>query len=124
MALTNTEYGKAYEYACLMSINRYLTEKGVGPVVISESDALDTARNAFEKAKSEGLSDKLVLAADAASRVILRLEPQLEYGKGPLTLVIQTDAQGIAGDVRDVVCIRSANGWEIGLSCKDRKSVV
>ena len=32
MALTNTEYGKAYEYACLMSINRYLTEKGVGPV--------------------------------------------------------------------------------------------
>ena len=52
MALTNTEYGKAYEYACLMSINRYLTEKGVGPVVISESDALDTARNAFQKAKN------------------------------------------------------------------------
>lgn len=124
MALTNTEYGKAYEYACLMSINRYLTEKGVGPVVISESDALDTARNAFEKAKNEGLSEKLVLAADAASRVILRLEPQLEYGNGPLTLVIQTDAQGIAGDVRDVVCIRGANGWEIGLSCKHNHQAV
>ena len=124
MALSNTEYGKAYEYACLLSLNRYLTEKGVGPVVITESDAMNTARSAFEKAKSEGLSDKLVLAADAASRVILRLEPQLEYGKGPLTLVIQTDAQGIAGDVRDVVCIRSANGWEIGLSCKHNHQAV
>ena len=70
MALSNTEYGKAYEYACLLSLNRYLTEKGVGPVVITESDAMNTARTAFEKAKSEGLSDKLVLAADAASRVI------------------------------------------------------
>lgn len=124
MALSNTEYGKAYEYACLLSLDRYLTEKGVGPVVISESDAMNTARTAFEKAKSEGLSAKLVLAADAASRVILRLEPQLEYGNGPLTLVIQTDAQGIAGDVRDVVCIRNAKGWEIGLSCKHNHQAV
>lgn len=124
MALSNTEYGKAYEYACLMSLHRYLTAKGVGPVVVTESDALNTARAAFEKAKSEGLSEKLVLAADAASRVVLRLEPQLEYGKGPLTLVIQTDAQGIAGDVRDVVCIRGANGWEIGLSCKHNHQAV
>ena len=50
MALSNTEYGKAYEYACLLSLNRYLTEKGVGPVVITESDAMNTARTAFEKA--------------------------------------------------------------------------
>ena len=124
MKLSNTEQGKAYEYACLMSLNRYLTDKDVGPVVITESEALDTARTAFEKAKREGLAEKLVLAADAASRVILRLEPQLEYGNGPLTLVIQTDAQGIAGDVRDVVCIRSANGWEIGLSCKHNHQAV
>ena len=72
MALSNTEFGKAYEYACLMSINQHLLDKGVGPVVITESDAMRTARAAFEKAKSEGLADKLVLAADAASRIILR----------------------------------------------------
>lgn len=124
MALTNTEYGKAYEYACLLSLSQHLLDKGVDPVVINESDAMHTARTAFEKATREGLSEKLVLAADAASRVILRLEPQLEYGNGTLTLVIQTDAQGIAGDVRDVVCIRGANGWEIGLSCKHNHQAV
>lgn len=124
MSLTNTEYGKAYEYACLKSLEKHLLEKGVSPISITESDALKTARDAFNKADAEGLSKKLVLAADAASRIILRLEPQLEHGKGALTLVIQTDAQGIAGDVRDVVCIRGANGWEIGLSCKHNHQAV
>ncbi len=124
MALNNTEYGKAYEYACLTSMERHLTDRGVVPIVVVESDALRTARAAFQKAESEGVSEKLMLAADAASRVILRLEPQLEYGKDALALVIQTDAQGIAGDVRDVVCIRSSNGWEIGLSCKHNHQAV
>ena len=40
MALTNTEYGKAYEYACLLSLKRDLAEKGVEAVTIVESDAL------------------------------------------------------------------------------------
>lgn len=124
MALSNTEYGKAYEYACLISLERHLKEKKVGPIVVTESDALSTARSAFYKAESEGISAKLMLAADAASRIILRLEPQLEYGKDKLALVIQTDAKGIAGDVRDVVCIRSASGWEIGLSCKHNHQAV
>ena len=124
MALTNTEYGKAYEYACLLSLKRDLAEKGVVAVTIVESDALNTARSAFEKATSEGVSAKLIAAANAASRVIRKLEPQLEHGNGTLSLVIQTDAQGIAGDVRDVVCVRSTQGWEIGLSCKHNHQAV
>ncbi len=124
MALSNTEYGKAYEYACLISIKEHLSHKTDGDIAIQESDALQTAKAAFEKAEKEGLSDKLVKAANAAARVILRLEPQLEYGDGSLTLVIQTDAQGIAGDVRDVVCVRRSNGWEIGISCKHNHHAV
>ena len=124
MALSNTEYGKAYEYACLIAIREHLFGKTDSDITIQESDALQTAKTAFEKAKKEGLSDKLVKAANAAARVIIRLEPQLEYGNGSLNLVIQTDAQGIAGDVRDVVCVRRANGWEIGISCKHNHHAV
>lgn len=124
MKLTNTEQGKAYEYACLTSLERHLTDRGVGPIVITASEALDTARDAFEKANKEGISENLVLAADAAVRIFLRLEPQLEYGNGPLTLTIQSDAQGIAGDVRDVVCSRQNKEWQSGLSCKHNHHAV
>lgn len=124
MALSNTEYGKAYEYACLIAIREHLFGKTNGDITIQESDALQTAKTAFEKAENEGLADKLVKAANAAARVIIRLEPQLEYGNGSLNLVIQTDAQGIAGDVRDVVCVRRANEWEIGISCKHNHHAV
>jgi len=124
MALTNTEYGKAYEYACLISLREYISGRTDGKIRILVSDAYRTAQAAFDKAKREGLSEKLVQAANAAARVIIRLEPQLEYGTGALTLRIQTDAQGIAGDVRDVVCVRGANGWEIGISCKHNHHAV
>ena len=124
MALSNTEYGKAYEYACLIALKEQLTDKSDGIITILESDAYKTAQTAYEKAEKEGLAENLFSAAKAAARVVIRLEPQLEYGNGTLTLVIQTDAQGIGGDVRDVVCIRGANGWEIGLSCKHNHHAV
>lgn len=124
MALTTTEYGKAYEYACLVALEEYLSARAESPVTVVNSDAYRTAQGAFNKAEREGISLNLLRAARAAVRVILRLEPQLEYGSGALSLVIQTDAQGIAGDVRDVVCVRGANGWQIGLSCKHNHHAV
>ncbi|MGN0469269.1 MAG: HaeIII family restriction endonuclease [Acutalibacteraceae bacterium] len=124
MALTNTEYGKAYEYACLIALKKHILVKTDGMIKIQESDAYQTAQAAFKKAEQEGFSDKLVSAANAAARVIIRLEPQLKNGNGFLTLTIQTDAQGIAGDVRDIVCIREKNGWEIGISCKHNHHAV
>ena len=124
MALTNTEYGKAYEYACLVALEEYLSGRAEGPVTVVASDAHRTAQAAFNKAEREGVAINLTRAARAAVRVILRLEPQLEYGNGALSLVIQTDAQGIAGDVRDVVCVRGANGWQIGISCKHNHHAV
>ena len=124
MALSNTEYGKAYEYACLISLKEHLSGQTRGMVSITDSDAYKTAKNSFDKAEKEGVARNLIRAANAAARVILRLEPQLQYGNGDLILVIQTDAQGIAGDVRDVVCIRGTNGWEIGISCKHNHHAV
>lgn len=120
MALSNTEYGKAYEYACLIALSKCIEER----CVIVESDAYHTAMKAYKKAEKEEVSENLRRAAEAAARVIVRLEPQIEYGNGNINLIIQTDAQGIAGDVRDVVCIRNQSGWEIGISCKHNHHAV
>lgn len=124
MPLNKTENGKAYEYACLIAFKEYLTEKGIDEIITITSDAYNTAKKAFDKAKQENESDKLVYAAKAAVRVITRLEPQLEHGNGTLTLSIQTDSKGIAGDVRDIVFIRDSTGWEIGVSCKHNHHAV
>lgn len=124
MALSNTEYGKAYEYACLLALRDHLSGRAEGMVTVAASEAYTTAQTAFDKAEREGVASNLMRAANAAARVILRLEPQLRYGNGALSLAIQTDAQGIAGDVRDVVCIREASGWEIGISCKHNHHAV
>ncbi len=121
--LSKTEYGKAYEYACLMAVYNFLAGR-TDRVSIVVSRAYDSAKTAFEKAETEGVAANLTRAANAAVRVIIRLEPQLEYGDGNMALVIQTDAQGIAGDVRDVLCIRADNGWEIGISCKHNHHAV
>ena len=65
-------------------------------------------------------------AAYAAVRVVKRLEPQLwnPNGNEPLYLSIQADSAGMRGDVRDVVCLRKQNGWEIGFSCKHNHHAV
>jgi len=56
----------------------------------------------------------------------LRLEPQLTtpLTNVPLYLSIQEDARGQQGDVRDILCIRRQNEWEIGLSCKHNHAAV
>ena len=88
MSLSNTEYGKAYEYACLLSLQDYLSGKTAGTVHIEISDAYHTACAAFAKARQEGVSGNLIMAANAAVRVITRLEPQLQFGNGALSLCI------------------------------------
>ena len=121
--MSNVSNGKAFEYACLQSFYDCLSP--YQEVIIESSPQLDTANNFFLTSSDE-MQRKLVLAANAAMRVIVRLEPQLEYTSGnmPLYLSIQADAQGKLGDVRDVLCIRKQNDWEIGLSCKHNHHAV
>ena len=93
-------------------------------MVIEDTPQMITAKGCFENAddKQQDLMD----AAHAAVRVIDRLEPRLKYEDNdtPLILSVQTDATGIAGDVRDVLCIRKGHRWEIGLSCKHNHHAV
>jgi len=123
MSGIQTNNGKAFEYACLQALYNSLSASQ--DVAIETTPQLETARNFFFGAL-DGLRDKLIKAASAAARVVIRLEPQLEYPDRniPLHLSLQTDAQGQIGDVRDVLCIRKQNAWEIGLSCKHNHHAV
>ncbi len=118
-----TSNGKAFEYACVVGI--YESLKSTQSVEIEETPQLLTAKGLYE-AIDEKMKDALDAAARAAIRVIQRLEPQLWFANGnePLYLTIQADAAGIKGDVRDILCIRKQNGWEIGLSCKHNHHAV
>ena len=93
--------------------------------MIEASPQMQTAQKLYEEISGDM---KLLLdaAARAAVRIIMRLEPQLiEPNKNePLILSLQADSAGIKGDVRDVLCIRNQNGWEIGLSCKHNHHAV
>lgn len=118
-----TANGKAFEYACLLAI--YDALSGNEDVTIEDSPQMRTARNLFNGMHAD-IQYELMRAANAAARVIIRLEPQLQFPQNniPLYLSIQTDAQGMAGDVRDVLCIRRQNHWQIGLSCKHNHHAV
>jgi len=115
--------GKAFEYACLLCF--YNTLKDNQDIIIEGTSSYHVAKDFYDNLDIK-IKQKLILAANAAVRVILRLEPQLEnpLDNIPLILTIQEDAAGIAGDVRDVLCIRKQNNWEIGISCKHNHSAV
>lgn len=118
-----TTLGKAFEYACLNSIRAhlFLTQE----VVTQHTAALVVAQS-FYNLSTNVMRQKMDSAANAAIRVLTRLEPQLEnpMGNTPLHLTIQEDSVGIAGDVRDVLTVRTQNGWGIGISCKHNHSAV
>lgn len=118
-----TKSGKAFEYACLESIQNHLIDDQA--VKLEKNSSLSVTHN-FYDSEDVKMKKKMKLGADAAVKVILRLEPQLENPSTntPLILSIQEDAKGIVGDVRDVLCTRQQNEWEIGLSCKHNHSAI
>lgn len=115
-----TKTGKAFEYACAFVL--YEKYKEYVTVTLEESLQMHTARTAFENLP-ETEQNKYILGAKAAIRIIDRLEPKLAMTTTPMSICLQTDSKGIAGDVRDVLCVRGYE-WEVGLSCKHNHEAV
>ncbi len=123
MAQDTTRNGKAFEYACIESLRTAFAPSQ--KVHVMDSNQLRTARKCYWSIESGKRAD-MRLAAEAMGRVIVRLEPKLENFKpgDVLTLALQSDERGQAGDVRDVLCMRINENWEIGLSCKHNHAAV
>jgi len=109
--------GKSFEYSMLLSIYNSLRDNQ--EVEIVESSSLPVAQGMYEGLSTEE-KECMASASNAATRVLLCLEPQLLYrgNNSQLRLSLQEDRVGQAGDVRDVLTIRISNSWEIGISCK------
>ena len=116
--LSQTITGKAFEYSLLNAFYERLTN--VTSVDIIRNRPYYTAHSAYTKI-GEIEQSKNNLAASFAVNFIIDLEPRLNNSKNVddvLQLEIVSDDRGKKGDVRDVLAIRSAQQWEIGISAK------
>ncbi|MDQ3688169.1 MAG: HaeIII family restriction endonuclease [Acidobacteriota bacterium] len=110
--------GKAFEYACVAALKKRLLARRFNHAHL-ETDAFLTAARRFSElsASNQNLFRR---AAEAGVRVLENLEPNLRTAArvGERYVVkIQADAEGEAGDVRDVM-VGKERGWQIGFSIK------
>jgi len=119
-----TKNGKAFEYAILKEFEEKLQK--ITKVNVIDNDALQTAKKHFTSFESD-MQGQLLLYASFAVNFLIDIEPILSNGideNDILELEILTDDKGQAGDVRDVVIIRSIQKWEIGISAKNNHKAV
>ncbi len=122
MAVTQTQYGKAYEYACLISLEQSV--KPVRPVTIIDSSSLKVAKNYWESLPAE-IRKTMAASSLAGAKALISMEPKIiEDGKDVLELSLQPDQRGQEGDVRDLLVIRRSIKWEIGISIKHNHTAV
>lgn len=119
-----TQAGKAFEYALIQEAYSLLSQ--THQVKIELNSEYKNTKNSFELYDSNERQNYLK-AANASIVHITELEPRLNntISQGDiLTLKISSDRQGIIGDVRDVLFIRSNQNWEIGVSAKNNHKAV
>ena len=108
------EIGHGFEYATVMAFCDYFKAQGINYDVVNNT-MMSHIRDDYNK--HPDYHDRFQRATQAAVPVITRLEPNLQVSTNiPITISVQPDAAGIAGDVRDVLFQR--NDWTIGISCK------
>lgn len=114
----NVINGKAFEYMCLNCLRTKLEIEGKAVAVV-EDKAFHNALAAYERIPRDD-QVKLYKAAVTAMKLFVPLEPRFLGGPGTLSMSIAPDsaAVGVDGDVRDVLCVRHEDDWEIGISCK------
>ncbi len=122
LAQQQQAYGKALEYACAAALLDWLHAHGAQSS-LADSAAAQTARRRYEALAPETRA-KYDLGAAAGVQLLARLEPELQTPAAHVRcmLRIQADAQGEAGDVRDVV-VENERGWTLGVSVKHNNDV-
>jgi hypothetical protein len=121
---SQTEAGKAFEFALFTEAYNYLSN--THKVLAKSDSSFSVAKNCFQLF-SQAVQRSYLDAANAAINHITKIEPRLENPSSSsdvLTLQIVPDSEGIRGDVRDVLFIRSTQNWEIGISAKNNHKAV
>jgi hypothetical protein len=119
-----TESGKAFEYSLLIQTYNCLSERFI--VKINKDSSYNIAKDCYELFSTIE-QNNYNKASKAALNHIFEIEPRLTNplnNDDYLTLQIMPDSEGIKGDVRDVLFIRSSQNWEIGISAKNNHKAV
>ncbi len=100
--------------------------KTITSVSITENEPFNNAKRCFDSFVEQE-QDTFRITASAAINFLIDIEPRLSNGisnEDTLVLEIVSDQAGIAGDVRDILIIRSLQKWEIGISAKNNHRAV
>lgn len=122
MSSLSNNQGRAYEYACLITLHKAINE--VRQAQILHNSSFEAAKNAWDSLKS--VEQQLyILSAKSTIDTIFAMEPNIvEDSIDMLRLYIQTDRHGEEADVRDIIIERKDIRWEIGLSIKHNHMAV
>lgn len=116
MSNKSNAIGRAFEYACVVAL--YESIRALRNVQIIEESAFENAKKQWDS-QCIAMRQNLAAGAQAIVKVLIELEPMIAENSGDiLSLKLQEDKRGEAGDVRDLLIIRSSKNWEIGLSLK------
>ena len=117
MSNQSNKLGRAYEYACLISLFNAIDK--IRQVKIIENSSFTAALKSWELLTIEE-QEQYLISANAIINTIFEFEPliQEKNNNDILELQLQQDNKGETADVRDILIIRSSIGWEIGLSVK------
>ena len=117
MSNQSNKTGRAYEYACLISLFNAIDK--IRQVKIIENSSFTAALKSWELLTIEE-QEQYLISANAIINTIFEFEPliQEKNNNDILELQLQQDNKGETADVRDILIIRSSIGWEIGLSVK------
>lgn len=108
--------GRAFEYICIQCLKEEIHK--IRPVSIIENSNYYQDKRDWDclDASTQIVMEK---EAKAAIPTLCDLEPMIEdYTGDILTLRLQSDREGVIGDVRDILIIRDCENWIIGISVK------
>lgn len=113
--------GSGSEYAFAWALCKCLNDCG-GDVEFTDNSRSRNAKSKFEHLSLKDREDRIAAGKETALHLIT-CEPNLTDASQKLVLTIRPEAvsrskDGIPGDVRDVLCIKSSIGWTVGFSIK------
>ena len=109
--------GRAFEYICIHCLEQEISKLRSVKIITNENYYQD--KKAWDELLDDSTKSIMYKEAMAAIPTMLDLEPMIEENDGDiLSLQLQSDKEGIVGDVRDILLIRKKIDWIIGISVK------
>jgi len=116
MSSKSNDNGRAYEFTCLNILYNEIIQYRKCTIV--KNSSYEAAKYAWSTLNEVQKGNYMISAASVVD-TLFDLEPLIiEESDDLLELRIQPDSKGEAGDVRDIIMLRSGINWEIGLSIK------